>query len=206
MFRDRGEAGQRLGELLQQQGVAADVVLAIPRGGLPVGRAVADALGLPLDVVVAKKLGAPHNPELAIGAVASDGSVWLNEDLVESIGVEESYVEEVRRREMEAAQEKERRYRGRMGYGDWDRVVVVDDGIATGATVTACVKALRNAGAGFVLVGAPVGSPDTVERLREVADEVVCVETPPHFGAVGQFYREFGQVSDEEAVEYLERD
>lgn len=204
MFKDREEAGRRLGELFERQGVDAEVVLAIPRGGLPVGRVVADALGLPLDVVVAKKLGAPHNPELAIGAVASDGSVWLNDDLVESLGVEEEYIEETREREAEAAREKERRYRESEGYGGWERVVVIDDGIATGATVTACVKSLRNSGAGYVLVGAPVGSPDTVERIRGLADEVVCVETPPHFGAVGQFYREFGQVSDEEAVEYLE--
>lgn len=204
MFRDRTEAGEKLGELLRSQDVEADVVLAIPRGGLPVGREVADALGLPLDVVVAKKLGAPHNPELAIGAVAADGSVWLNHDLVDSIGVEESYIEEARRREMEAAREKERRYRGRTGYDGLGRVVIVDDGIATGATVTACVECVRNAGATYVLVAAPVGSPDTVERLREVADEVLCVETPPHFGAVGQFYGEFGQVSDEEAMRYLE--
>lgn len=203
MFRDRSDAGKQLASLLKKRGVEADVVFAIPRGGLPVAREVADALGLPLDVVVAKKLGAPHNPELAIGAVASDGSVWLNDDLVERIGIEQEYIEEVREREAASAREKERRYRDREGYGSLGRVLVVDDGIATGATVTACVESVRNAGADYVVVAAPVGSPDSVERLRDVADEVVCVETPPHFQAVGQFYQEFGQVSDDEALEYL---
>lgn len=203
MFRDRSDAGKQLASLLKKRGVEADVVFAIPRGGLPVAREVADALGLPLDVVVAKKLGAPHNPELAIGAVASDGSVWLNDDLVERVGIEQEYIEEVREREAASAREKERRYRDGGGYGSLGRVLVVDDGIATGATVTACVESVRNAGADYVVVAAPVGSPDSVERLRDVADEVVCVETPPHFQAVGQFYQEFEQVSDEEALEYL---
>ena len=206
MFRDRRDAGRQVAELLEGHDIEPDVVLAVPRGGLPVGRAVADALGVPLDVVVARKLPAPGNPELAVGAVAADGTVWLNDGYVADLGVDESYVEQATEREREAAARKLARYRGDRPAPDLAGKVdaVVDDGLATGATVRACVRQVRDAGAARVVVAVPVGPPDTVERLREEADEVVCVETPPHFGAVGQFYESFPQVSDEEAMGYLE--
>ncbi|WP_159904699.1 phosphoribosyltransferase [Salinirussus salinus] len=206
MFRDRRDAGRQVAELLEGHDIEPDVVLAVPRGGLPVGRAVADALGVPLDVVVARKLPAPGNPELAVGAVAADGTVWLNDGYVADLGVDESYVEQATEREREAAARKLARYRGDRPAPDLAGkvVAVVDDGLATGATVRACVRQVRDAGAARVVVAVPVGPPDTVERLREEADEVVCVETPPHFGAVGQFYESFPQVSDEEAMGYLE--
>jgi predicted phosphoribosyltransferase len=206
MFRDRRDAGRQVAELLEGHDIEPDVVLAVPRGGLPVGRAVADALGVPLDVVVARKLPAPGNPELAVGAVAADGTVWLNDGYVADLGVDESYVEQATEREREAAARKLARYRGDRPAPDLAGkvVAVVDDGLATGATVRACVRQVRDAGAARVVVAVPVGPPDTVERLREEADEVLCVETPPHFGAVGQFYESFPQVSDEEAMGYLE--
>ena len=206
MFRDRRDAGRQVAELLEGHDIEPDVVLAVPRGGLPVGRAVADALGVPLDVVVARKLPAPGNPELAVGAVAADGTVWLNDGYVADLGVDESYVEQATEREREAAARKLARYRGDRPAPDLAGkvVAVVDDGLATGATVRACVRQVRDAGAARVVVAVPVGPPDTLERLREEADEVVCVETPPHFGAVGQFYESFPQVSDEEAMGYLE--
>lgn len=205
MFRDRRDAGRQVAELLDGHDIEPDVVLAVPRGGLPVGRAVADALGVPLDVVVARKLPAPGSPELALGAVAADGTLWLNDGFVDKMGVDQSYVTEVTEREREAAARKLARYRGDRPALDLAGkvVVVVDDGLATGATVRACVRQLRNVGAARVVVAVPVGPPDTVERLREEADEVVCVETPPHFSAVGQFYESFPQVSDEEAMGYL---
>lgn len=206
MFRDRTDAGERLADLLEDHGVEADVVLAVPRGGLPAGRAVADRLGSPLDVVAARKIGAPNNPELAIGAVASDGTTWLNDRLIADIGVDEAYVDAQAEVEREAAEEKVRRYRA--GRDPLDlagrSVVIVDDGVATGATTIACVRQVRNAGAERVLLAVPVGPPDSIERLQEEADEVVSVATPHHFGAVGQFYEVFDQVSDEEAMEYLE--
>ena len=157
-------------------------------------------------MVVARKLPAPGNPELAVGAVAADGTVWLNDGYVADLGVDESYVEQATEREREAAARKLARYRGDRPAPDLAGkvVAVVDDGLATGATVRACVRQVRDAGAARVVVAVPVGPPDTVERLREEADEVVCVETPPHFGAVGQFYESFPQVSDEEAMGYLE--
>ncbi|MFB6167897.1 MAG: phosphoribosyltransferase [Haloferacaceae archaeon] len=208
MFDDRTDAGERLADRLVERGVQADVVLAIPRGGLPAGRAVADALGAPLDVVVAKKIGAPHNPELALGAVASDGTVWRSDETVDRVGVDEDYLEREIDREREAAAEKERRYRE--GRPPLDlagaRVAVVDDGAATGSTAMACLRRTRAAGAAHVVLGLPVAPPDTVEALRAEADEVVVVDTPESFGAVGRFYRDFDQVSDEEAQTYLADD
>jgi predicted phosphoribosyltransferase len=206
MFRDRTDAGRQLADLLDDHDVTADVVLGIPRGGLPVARPVADALGAELDVVVASKIGAPNNPELAVGAVASDGSVWRNEDLVDRLGVSDEYFERERESEAAAASAKLERYRGTDELPDLTgkRVLVVDDGLATGATTIAALRQVRAAGAETVLLAVPVGSPDSVERLRAEADEVLAVETPPHFAAVGQFYDAFEQVSDEEAMEYLE--
>ncbi|NKE36746.1 phosphoribosyltransferase [Natronococcus sp. JC468] len=206
MFANRTDAGDRLAAELADRGIDADVVLGIPRGALPVARPVADALEADLDVVVARKLGAPSNPELAIGAVASDGSVWLNDDLVDRLGVSESYLEDVRRRESENAREKADRYRSGDAVPDLagKRVVVVDDGVATGATAIACLRQVREAGAERVVLAVPVGAPDTVAALESEADAVIALLAPETFRAVGQFYREFGQVADEEAVAYLE--
>jgi predicted phosphoribosyltransferase len=203
-FEDRTDAGRRLGEALAERGVDGDLVLAVPRGGLPVGRAVADALGLPLDVVVASKIGAPNNPELAVGAAASDGSVWVDEETVEALGVDPAYVSREGEREAEAAREKAERYRTD-GPPDVSgrTVLVVDDGAATGSTAIAAVRLLRAQGAGRVVVALPVAPPETVEALGRVADEVVCLLAPRSFGAVGRFYRRFDQVSDEEAIAYL---
>lgn len=206
MFENRTDAGEQLAELLDDLDVAADVVLAIPRGGLPVGRAVADRLGVTLDVVVASKVGAPWNPELAIGAVASDGTTWLNDSLIADLGLSDEDVRQRVEHEREQAAGKRDRYReGRPPLElSGKEVLVVDDGVATGATTTACLRYVRNAGAARVVLAVPVGPPASVERLRGEADEVVTVETPPHFGAVGQFYHSFTQVSDEEAMAYLE--
>ncbi|WP_226021877.1 phosphoribosyltransferase [Halomicrobium salinisoli] len=205
-FSNRTDAGRQLAALLDREDVDADVVLGIPRGGLPVARPVADRLGAPLDIVVASKIGAPRNPELAIGAAAADGSAWLNHDLIERLGVARNYVERQRQREARAAAQKAQHYRGERAPPALAgrRVVVVDDGIATGATARACLRQVRAAGAARVVLAVPVGSPRTVEELQAEGQEVVAVETPPHFRAVGQFYRQFGQVSDAEAMTYLD--
>lgn len=205
MFADRTDGGEALAELLARRGVTADIVLAIPRGGLPVGRAVADRLDAPLDIVVARKIGAPWNPELALGAVASTGGVWLNDELIARTGVEDAYLERTIEDERAAAQAKVDRYRETGGLPDLAdrRVVVVDDGVATGATAIACLRQIAEAGAAHVTLAAPVVAPDTLDRLHREADEVVAVETPAEFGAVGRFYRAFDQVSDEEAKTYL---
>ena len=208
MFENRLAAGERLGERLAERDFGADVVLGIPRGGLPVARPVADALGVPLDVVVASKIGAPGNPELALGAIAADGSVWLNDTLIDRLGVDEGYVDREREREATAASEKEARYRDADVIPDFEgsAAILVDDGLATGATAVACLRQLQEAGAERVVFAAPVGSQSALSRTERDADEVVCLDTPANFGAVGQFYRSFDQVPDEEALRYLDRD
>ncbi|MFB6070592.1 MAG: phosphoribosyltransferase [Halanaeroarchaeum sp.] len=205
MFADRRSAGRQLADRLRAEDVDVDLVLGVPRGGLPTAREVADALDVPLDVVAAKKLGAPHNPELAIGAAAADGSVWLNDDLIGRVGVGEDYLADERERAKETAAEKERTYRKGRGGTDvaGKRVAIVDDGVATGATMRACLRAVRNRGAAAVVVAVPVGASETIEELRDEADRVVVVDEPAGFGAVGAHYRDFQQVSDEEAMGYL---
>ncbi|MFC7020592.1 MULTISPECIES: phosphoribosyltransferase [Haloarcula] len=206
-FTDRSEAGEQLGAALRERDVDVDLVLAIPRGGLPLGRAVADALGVPLDVVVAKKIGAPHNPEYALGAVASDGSVWRNESALRQVDPGEEYFEREREKEAENARRKAERYR--QGGSEPDvrgkAVVVVDDGVATGSTARACLELLRQNGADRLVLAIPVGPPDTVAELGQLADAVVCLWTPQHFSGVGQFYDRFDQVSDEAAIAYLDQ-
>lgn len=204
MFQNREAAGQALANEMRSQGVNPEIVLAVPRGGLPIGRAVADAFGVPLDIVAAKKLGAPDNPELAIGAAASDGSVWLNEDLIDRLGIQGSYVETERERATGVAREKISTYRQTAPPDlDGKRVAVVDDGVATGATIRACLSAVRNDGASEVILAVPVGPPDTLASLADDVDTLVAVEQPAQFRAVGAHYREFDQVSDDEAMSYL---
>jgi predicted phosphoribosyltransferase len=205
MFADRTDAGERLADRLVDEGVDADLVLAIPRGGLPVGRVVADRFEAPLDAVVAVKLGAPGNPELALGAVAGDGSVWTNDDLLSRLGIDDSYLREESARAQAAASQKVREYRGGESLPrlDGKRVVVVDDGLATGATALACVRQVQAAGADEVVLAVPVAAPESVARVRAEGAEVVALETPETFGAVGQFYENFDQVRDIEARAYL---
>lgn len=204
-FRDRTEAGELLGAALSERGVDADIVLAIPRGGLPVGRAVADALGVPLDVVVAKKIGAPGNPEYALGAVTSDGSVARNEEAIRLTGVGEAEFERLRDVEANAARRKAETYRGDRPVPELagKSVVVVDDGVATGSTTKACLEQVRTADAARVVLAVPVGPPETIRELEQLVDEVVCLRVPRRFSAVGQFYERFDQVSDEAAIAYL---
>ncbi|WP_226038949.1 phosphoribosyltransferase family protein [Natrinema sp. DC36] len=208
MFDDRTDAGERLAAALERRDLAVDVVLGIPRGALPVARPVADALEADLDVVVARKMGAPQNPEVALGAVASDGSVWENDDLIDRLNVSEGYLEEIRAEEAENAREKADRYRETAGLPDLrgKRVLIVDDGVATGATATACLRQVQETDADWITLAVPVASPRAVNDLEREADEVIALETPADFRAVGQYYRTFDQVSDEEALEYLARE
>jgi len=204
-FRDRTAAGQLLAQEIRDAGIEADLVLAIPRGGLPVGRAVADALDLQLDIVAAKKLGAPGNPELALGAVASDGSVYRDAGMLDLISPNEAYLDLEEREQQEAAKEKLRTYR------DADRppdvagksVLLVDDGVATGSTAIACIRQLRSLGAETIILAVPVGPAGTIEELQEEADAVVCLHAPDDFMAVANYYEEFAQVTDAEAQAYL---
>lgn len=205
IFDDRDDAGEKLGKELRNKDVEADLVLAIPRGGLPVGRKVADALDTELDVVVASKIGAPENPELGIGAAASDGSYWINEQMTENLGVNKEFVEEGIERETEKAREKLAFMRGKKELPKLEdkNVLIVDDGIATGGTVIACLRQVKNTGAERIILAVPVAPQDIPEKLKEEADEIVILETPTFFRAVGSHYKDFRQVTDEEARDYL---
>jgi putative phosphoribosyl transferase len=204
-FTDRRHAGRELAARLGHLRGDA-VVLGLPRGGLPVADEVARALGAPLDVLVVRKLGVPWHPELAMGAVATGDVRVLNDDVLQMAGVPERQVEEVNDRERQEVARRERQYRGgRPPVPVEGRVaVVVDDGLATGATAAAGVRAVRERGPVSVVLAVPVAAPDTVARLERVADEVVCPRFPPGFIAVGGYYDDFSPVTDDEVRRILD--
>ena len=201
VFADRVEAGRALARALgSYAGSTATTVLALPRGGVPVAREISRALGLPLDVLVVRKLGLPMQPELAMGAIASGGAVVLNEDVLRYLGDRMASLEAVKSRELAEVQRRERSYRGdRPPLAVAGRTaILVDDGLATGATMEAAVRALRALDAKRIVVAVPVSSVEARDRFAALADEVVCLEAPLFFSAVGQWYRNFDQTSDEE--------
>lgn len=205
-FRDRLDGAERLADALAEvPGLEGGIVLGIPRGGVPVAAVVARRLGLPLDVIVAHKVGAPFQPELAVAAVVADGTTVVEPWAVEELGVDRVALAAAVTAEIERARTREQRFRaGRPPLQLAGRpVLIVDDGIATGATVHAAVLAARAAGASRVVVAAPVGAVDTVVRLRRVADEVVVPEQPDPFHAVGLWYARFDPVDDAEVAQLL---
>jgi len=207
-FPNRAEAGRRLAEKLEQYAGRDDViVLGLPRGGVPVAYEVAQRLGVPLDVFIVRKLGVPGFEELALGAIASGGVRVLNDDVVRVLPNASELVESVTARETAELQRREQAYRdGRPPPELRGRVVIlVDDGLATGATMRAAVAALRQLGAARIVVAVPVGAADTCRELEEEVDETVCVMAPEWFQAVGQFYEDFSQTSDDEVRELLAR-
>jgi putative phosphoribosyl transferase len=199
VFRDRADAGARLAAAVAGRVDGPAVVLGIPRGGVLVAVPVAAALGAPLDVVVPRKLGAPGNPELGIGAVAPGVQV-VDERLVKLLGVPRAYVDDEIERQQLEIERREIAYRGQRPPVELEgkMAVVVDDGVATGATAGAALRWARGKGAARVLFAAPVGPPDTRARLGDESDDVVLLETPPGFRAVGEWYELFDQVTDEE--------
>jgi putative phosphoribosyl transferase len=207
-FANRTEAGRRLADRLLRFKGERPVVLALPRGGVPVGFEVAKALGAPLDLVLVRKIGAPFQPELAVGAVV-DGSrpeTVLNETLIEEAGIPAGYLESESTRQLEEIERRRQLYlAGRERAQVEDRTaIVVDDGIATGATMEAALHATRRAKPKRLVLAVPVAPPDTIERLRPEVDEVVCLATPRHFGAIGAFYADFRQLTDDEVIRLLE--
>ncbi len=208
LFQDRHDAGRRLAQKLLHLKAGRPVVLALPRGGVPVGYEIAAALDAPLDLLLVRKIGAPWQPELAVGAVV-DGRyphTVLNEDVVQSLGIPESYIEAERARQVEEIERRRAVYlQGRTPADVAGRAaLVVDDGIATGATVRVALRAVRRAGARWLVLAVPVAPADIVERLREEADEVVVLAMPDPFIAVGAHYRDFRQLDDAEVIALLD--
>jgi putative phosphoribosyl transferase len=203
-FRNRADAGRRLAGALERFRSRNPVILALPRGGVPVGYEVARALGAPLDIMVVRKLGAPGHEELAVGAIAP-GAVYVDRSIVRQLGVTQAYLEHVAAVEARELARRELAYRaGRPPLQVEGRTaILIDDGLATGATVRAAVESLRLRRPALVVVAAPVGAPETVARLQDVADEVVCLETPPDFRAVSLAYDDFAPTLDSEVVRCL---
>jgi predicted phosphoribosyltransferase len=210
-YEDRKEAAQflaqklkkKLGDKLKKENA---VILAIPRGGVVTGDVIAEGLGVGLDVLVSRKVGSPFNPELAIGAVMHDGSFFPNTDIMKMLKVPKSYVDEQIAIQMKEIERRILRFRGSKDYYLKDKfVILVDDGIATGATVFAAINWLRNQKVRKIIVAVPVGPNDIVLRLEAVADDVVVLQAPLLFTAVGEFYQDFAQVTDDEVVETMRK-
>ncbi|MFF2726579.1 phosphoribosyltransferase family protein [Streptomyces sp. NPDC058008] len=207
LFTDRTDAGRRLAPALRHLERRDPVVLALPRGGVPVAYEVARALGSPLDVIVVRKLGVPYHPELGFGAIGEGGVRVISDEIVRRAGVREEDLASVERAEGAELVRRAHAYReGRPRLPLEGRtVIVVDDGVATGATARAACRVVREQGAAHVVLAVPVASPDVADGLREDADDVVCLSTPSLFSAVGEWYRDFSQTSDEEVVSLLAR-
>ncbi len=205
-FRDRYEAGEFLAELLTAYANKPDViVLALPRGGVPVGAQVARRLNVPLDVFVVRKLGLPGHPELAMGAIASGGVRVFNGDVVNSLRISDEVIDAVTAKELQELQRRERSYRDDLPPPEvaGKTVIIVDDGVATGSTMVAAVAALRQLGADRIVVAAPTIADSTCDYLRKAADDVVAVLVPTEFYGVGQWYEDFSQTTDEEVHKLL---
>jgi putative phosphoribosyl transferase len=207
-FTDRRHAGRELASRLAAFAGREDViVLALPRGGVPVGYEVASALGVPMDVFLVRKLGTPGHRELAMGAIASGGIRVLNEDVVQWYGVSEAAIEQVVLEEQQELQRRERAYRDdRPGPDLSNRIVIlIDDGLATGSTMRAAAQAVRAHRPARIIIAVPVGAPQTCAELATVADEVICARTPEAFSAVGQWYLDFDQTEDDEVRQLLQK-
>lgn len=206
-FADRREAGKELASKLRKYAGRDDtVVLALPRGGVPVAFEIAEALDAPLDIFVVRKLGMPGHPEYAIGAIASGGVRVVNDDAIRWYGIADAAIEAVAREELAELDRREREYRRGRSLTDLKgrTVILVDDGLATGSTMRAAVQAVRALGPARVVVAVPVGAPQTCDEFHDITDETVCARMPEPFSAVGLWYRDFSQTSDEEVRALLE--
>ncbi|MEW6572298.1 MAG: phosphoribosyltransferase [Bacillota bacterium] len=205
MFTDRVDAGRRLAERLAGRELPQGLVLAIPRGGVVVGAEIARALSLTLDIIIPRKIGAPYNPELAIGAVTQDGTAIFNEELLRHFSIKDETKAQLVAHAVAEINRRMRLYRGDKPLLSWRNrtIILVDDGIATGFTVTAALRSLRKADPKKIILAVPVAPPDTLENLRPEVDELICLLVPELFMAVGQFYYHFDQTSDQEVISLL---
>lgn len=206
-FKNRATAGRALAEALAREPLDADaVVLGLPRGGVPVAAEIAEALGLELDILNVRKLGVPWHPELALGAIAEDGTRILHQDLIRDLNISAEDIEAIAAREQETLKRRTEIFRGTEREADIkDRqVILVDDGLATGATMEAAIKAVRHRNPNRVVVAVPAGPAGTARHFGQLADACICLEEPANFQAVGLWYETFDQVSDEEVSRLLQ--
>lgn len=206
IFENRQNAGKLLAESLKQfKGAQSTLVVGLPRGGVVVAHKIATLLGLPLDIVCPRKIGAPHNPELAIGAVTETGEGVFDERLIAYLKVTPLYIQQKVSEEAKVAQRRLQLFRKGMLPRDFKEktVIIVDDGLATGSTMKAAIKSIKSEGAKEIVIAVPVAPAETLQEMALLANRVYCISTPPFFEAVGQFYREFDQTSDEEVVELM---
>lgn len=206
-FEDRCQAGEKLAEKLSPYRGQQPLILAVPRGGVTVAKLIWEKLGGDLDLIITRKIGAPYQPELAIGAVTGDGFVMINENIVSRLNVSAEYIDKAAGEEQIEIQRRLEMYRGNRPLPDVDHrlVILVDDGVATGYTLLAALRSLKEKEPLKLILAVPVGPPDTFSKLEHEVDELVYLEAPPHFAAVGQFYRNFDQVSDAEVSAMLEK-
>ncbi|NSW83844.1 MAG: phosphoribosyltransferase [Syntrophothermus sp.] len=206
MFRNRKEAGEQLAEFLREKEADFDLVLGIPRGGVVVAYPIAQKYGCPLDVVIARKIGSPSDPEYAIGAVTPDGEILVDENLLMFLHLDKNQFEQAAKHVHQEINWRLTAYRGGRPALSMEgkRVLLVDDGIATGFTVRAAIAYLRRQGASYIAVATPVAAPDTYSSLKRLADDVFCLHVPSVFYAVGQFYEDFSATSDQEVISLLQ--
>lgn len=207
LFNDRKEAGEKLASELKRFSKKGTIVLAIPRGGVVIGYEIAKKIHAPLDIVVPRKLRAPNQPELAIGAITEDGRVILDEQIVNSLNVSSDYIKIESQRQKAEIDRRIQAYKGEKKMPELTGldVIVVDDGVATGATMKAALTSVRKRGAKSVILAVPVASLSALKMLEKDADETISLFTPQFFYAIGQFYRNFEQTSDEEVKELLKK-
>ena len=207
VFADRREAGRELGRLLTRAVKPGEaIVLALPRGGVPVAYEIARALDIPLDVFLVRKLGTPGHPELAMGAIASGGIRVLNDEVVQALNIPQQQIDAVAAQEQRELERRDAAYRQGRSLPELTNrsVILVDDGLATGSTMKAAVQAVKQQQPKRIIVAVPVGALETCRMLGDMADEVICARTPQPFSAVGQWYRDFTQTSDDEVMSLLE--
>jgi predicted phosphoribosyltransferase len=207
MFQDRKEAGLKLAEKLTQYSGEKDVtVIALPRGGVAIGAEIAQKIGAPLDVIITHKIGFPGEPEFAIGAIAENGRLELNDRIVERYNIPQSYLDEEIKRQKAEIERRITTYRsGKKLPSVKDKtIILVDDGVATGFTMIAAIKALKEEGIKKLVVAIPLSPKDTFAKLKTLSDEIICLETPEFFIAIGNFYCDFEQVTDDEVKELMQ--
>ncbi len=204
IYTDRFEAGERLAEKLKDIANENTLIVALPRGGVPLAYVISRKLSIPMDIYFVKKIPSPYNPEAAIGAISEDNHIFVNERARLMLNVAREYIEEIGLKKLEEMRKKRAFYKKDRIDPRGKRVIIVDDGIATGSSMLVAAQALKNEGAKEVIIAAPVAPPEVAAKLKDVADQVVLLQTPYDFMAVGQYYKDFHQLEDEEVKELLE--